>query len=261
MDQSTLQNVSTHVANAAQGVVTSIEHTAMTPAMVHGGMSMWDLFWGAEPIVKFVMLGLVAASIWSWTIIFYKVYRLQRLNAAADQFEEAFWSGGALDDLYDRIHNRPMDPLSAVFCAAMREWRRSISKGFSRSSDMRGTLEQRLDRVMQLTVSREMESLERNMGFLASLGSNGMIVGLFGTVLGIMNSFESIAAQQNTNLAVVAPGIAEALFATAIGLVAAIPATIAFNKISSDLNRYANRLDAFANEFGAIISRQLEEHA
>jgi biopolymer transport protein TolQ len=136
-----------------------------------------------------------------------------------------------------------------------------MAKGMVRSSELRGTLEQRLDRVMQLCVGREMEDLERYMTFLASLGSNGMIVGLFGTVLGIMSSFEAIAAQQNTNLAVVAPGIAEALFATAIGLVAAIPAAIAYNKISSDLNRYGNRLDAFTNEFSAIISRQLEESA
>jgi biopolymer transport protein TolQ len=126
---------------------------------------------------------------------------------------------------------------------------------------VRGTLEQRIDRVMQLSASREMENMERYMTFLASLGSNGMIVGLFGTVLGIMDSFESIASQQSANLAVVAPGIAEALFATAIGLVAAIPAAIAYNKLSSDLNRFANRLDAFANEFIAIISRQLEESA
>lgn len=239
-------------------VVTSLGHVSTSP--VTHDLSMWGLFWGASPVIKFVMFGLIVASVWSWTIIFYKVYRLRRLNSAADQFEEAFWSGGALDDLFDRIHNRLLDPLSLVFCAAMREWRRSIAKGTIRPNESRGTLEQRIDRVMQLTVGREMDSLERHMGFLASLGSNGVIVGLFGTVLGIMDSFGPIASQQNASLAVVAPGIAEALFATAIGLVAAIPAAIAFNKISSDLNRYANRLDAFANEFGSIISRQLEEH-
>jgi biopolymer transport protein TolQ len=220
---------------------------------------MWNLFWDAEPIIKLVMAGLIVASIWSWTIIIHKALRLRSLNSLADQFEEAFWSGGALDDLFDRLQNRVLDPLSAVFCAAMREWRRSVSKGTIRSSEMRGTLEQRIDRVMQLTLGREMETLERNMGFLASLGSNGVIVGLFGTVIGIMNTFEPIALQQNASLASVAPSIAEALFATAIGLIAAIPAAIAYNKLSSDLNRYANRLDAFASEFGAIISRQLEE--
>ncbi len=124
---------------------------------------------------------------------------------------------------------------------------------------MRGTLEQRIERVMQVTIGREMDQLERHMGFLASLGANAVIIGLFGTVLGIMNAFENIATMQNTNLAVVAPGISEALFATAIGLIAAIPAAIAYNKLSSDLNRYANRLDAFISEFSSIISRQLEE--
>jgi biopolymer transport protein TolQ len=131
------------------------------------------------------------------------------------------------------------------------------------SNDSRGTLQQRIERVMQLTVGREMDRLERHMGFLASTGSTAPFIGLFGTVLGIMNSFQAIATQQNANLTVaaVAPGIAEALFATAVGLVAAIPAVIAYNKLSSDLNRYANRLDAFSNEFSAIISRQFEEQA
>jgi biopolymer transport protein TolQ len=244
------------VPKALDGVITSVAQPLTAKSM-----SFLDLFWGAEPVIKLVMLGLVIASIWSWAIIIQKTYKLRRLNSAANQFEDSFWSGGALDDLYDRIHNRSLDPMSVVFCSAMREWRRSIAKGLSRSTEMRATLEQRIDRIMQLALGREMESLERHIGFLASLGSNGMIVGLFGTVLGIMSSFEAISAQQNTNLAVVAPGIAEALFATAIGLVAAIPAAIAYNKISSDINRYGNRLDAFSAEFSAIISRQLEEHA
>jgi biopolymer transport protein TolQ len=221
---------------------------------------MMDLFINAGPVIKLVILGLAIASIWSWTIILHKMYKLRMLNSAADVFEDSFWSGGALDDLYDRISKNPRDPLSMIFCAAMREWRRTLSKGKVRTTDVRGTLEQRIDRVMQLTLSREIEHLERYMTFLASLGSNGMIVGLFGTVLGIMDSFESIASQQSANLAVVAPGIAEALFATAIGLIAAIPAAIAYNKLSSDLNRFANRLDAFSSEFIAIISRQLEEN-
>ncbi len=222
-------------------------------------LSMWDLFWGADIIIKLVMAGLIVASVWSWTIIFHKVIRMHRLSGLADQFEEAFWSGGPLDELFNRLQNRYTDPMSAVFCAAMREWRRSISKGYTKAAGMRGTLEQRIERVMQVTIGREMDQLERHMGFLASLGANAVIIGLFGTVLGIMNAFENIATMQNTNLAVVAPGISEALFATAIGLIAAIPAAIAYNKLSSDLNRYANRLDAFVSEFGSIISRQLEE--
>ncbi len=248
--ESTAMQAAQHVGNpiAVSGVVTS--------QMPSHNMSMFDLFLSAEPLVKAIMFALIIASIWSWAIIIVKVLRLYRANRSATIFEEAFWSGGSLDDLFDRIHSRVNDPMSAIFCAAMREWRRSVSKG-----TIRGTLEQRIERVMQVTLGREMEELEKRMTFLASLGSNGMIVGLFGTVIGIMNSFENIAAQQNTNLAVVAPGIAEALFATAIGLIAAIPAAIAFNKISSDLNRFANRLDTFCTEFGSIISRQLEENA
>ncbi len=248
MDPQTLQAVNSQVL-------------AATPATVEHSLSMFDMFWGADPIIKLVMLALIAASFWSWTIIFQKTMRLRKLTEAADQFEDAFWSGGALDDLYDRINNRPQDPLSATFCAAMKEWRRSVSKGLAKASDSRGTMQQRIERVMGLTINREMEDLERYLGFLASTGSTAPFVGLFGTVLGIMNSFQSIAVQQNTNLAVVAPGIAEALFATAIGLVAAIPAVIAYNKLSSDMNRYANRLEAFAGEFSGIISRQLEEGA
>ncbi|MBX3457274.1 MAG: protein TolQ [Candidatus Paracaedibacteraceae bacterium] len=248
MDPQTLQAVNSQVL-------------AATPATTDHSLSMLDMFWGADPIIKLVMLALIAASFWSWTIIFQKTMRLRKLTEAADQFEDAFWSGGALDDLYDRINNRPQDPLSSTFCAAMKEWRRSVSKGLAKASDSRGTMQQRIERVMGLTINREMEDLERYLGFLASTGSTAPFVGLFGTVLGIMNSFQSIAVQQNTNLAVVAPGIAEALFATAIGLVAAIPAVIAYNKLSSDMNRYANRLEAFAGEFSGIISRQLEEGA
>jgi biopolymer transport protein TolQ len=243
-------------AEQASQVVSAAVNKA--PALASHSMSLWGLFWGAEPVIKLVMIGLIVASIWSWAIIIHKTMKLRKLNTEADSFEEAFWSGGALDDLYERLQSKVLDPISAIFVSAMREWRRSVSKGAIRSSE-RGTIEQRIDRVMQVTITREMESLERNTGFLASLGSNGVIVGLFGTVIGIMNTFEPIAMQQNTSLAAVAPSIAEALFATAIGLIAAIPAAIAYNKISSDINRFANRLDSFANEFSSIISHQLEE--
>lgn len=246
-----------------QAAIQSVAAVAASASAVPEGLSLWSLFWDAAPIIKMVIIVLLGASFWCWTIIFQKVIRLRRLHATAEQFEESFWSGGALDDLFDRINNRPQDPLSAIFCAAMREWRRSISKGLASSNDSRGTLQQRIERVMQLTLGREMDRLERHMGFLASTGATAPFIGLFGTVLGIMNSFQALATQQNANLTVVAvaPGIAEALFATAVGLVAAIPAVIAYNKLSSDLNRYANRLDAFSNEFSAIISRQFEEQA
>lgn len=250
-------------APIADNVVMATQNIDKVTASVSssgGDASMFSLFWRAELIVQLVMIGLIIASIWSWTIIIEKTRRLKKLNESADSFEEMFWSSGSLDSLYERVNSKPGDPLMSMFCTAMREWRHAISKGMRRQTNVQqGTLEQRIDRVMQLVINREITTLERHTGFLASLGSNGMIVGLFGTVLGIMHSFQAIAAMQNTNLAVVAPGIAEALFATAIGLVAAIPASIAYNSISSDLNRYANRLDTFANEFNAIVSRQLED--
>jgi biopolymer transport protein TolQ len=225
---------------------------------VSGDMSVWALFIDADIIVKAVMLLLLLASIWCWTIIFDKWFRLRGLFRRADQFEEAFWSGGSLEELYDRIGSRPLDPMSSIFVAAMREWRRATSKGVL-EGDARGGLARRIDRVMQVTLSREMEQLEARMGFLASVGSTAPFIGLFGTVWGIMSSFHNIGASKNTSLAVVAPGIAEALFATALGLVAAIPAVLAYNKLSTDVDRYASRLEAFSGEFGAILSRQLEE--
>jgi biopolymer transport protein TolQ len=225
-----------------------------TAEVVTHDMSLWNLFMSADIVVQLIMIGLLIASFWSWTIIFNKGIRLRNLFASANQFEDSFWSGGPLDLLYERIGNRPRDPMSAVFAAAMREWKRMSESGRSSAA-----LPERIERAMHVTLSREMDRLERHMGFLATLGSTAPFVGLFGTVWGIMNSFQSIASSQNTSLAVVAPGIAEALFATAIGLVAAIPAAIAYNKFSLELNRYANRLDSFTNEFGAIISRQFEE--
>jgi biopolymer transport protein TolQ len=205
------------------------------------------------------MLILLLASVWCWAIIFDKVFRFRRLQRQANKFEDEFWSGGSLEELYERLGQRPSDPMTAVFSAAMREWRRSSAKGLVYSEAGRSGLRDRLERVMQVTVARETERLERYMMFLASVGSTAPFVGLFGTVWGIMNSFQSIAVTKQTNLAVVAPGIAEALFATALGLVAAIPAVIAYNKLSTDLNRYAGRMETFAGEFIAILSRQIEE--
>ena len=222
-------------------------------------LTVWGLFLEADIVVKIVMIILLFCSFWTWAIIFEKISRLRRLRSRAEDFEESFWSGGSLDDLYDRLDSRPTDPMSALFVSAMREWRRSIAKGLASSDQARGRLQQRVERVMGITMGREMDRLERHMVFLASVGSAAPFVGLFGTVWGIMNAFTSIAASKNTSLAVVAPGIAEALFATALGLVAAIPAVIAFNKLSNDLGRYAARLEAFQVEFGAILSRQMEE--
>ena len=223
-------------------------------------LTIWGLFLEADIVVKAVIVVLILASFWTWTIIFDKIVRLRRLRGRADQFEESFWSGGSLDDLYDRIDKRPPDPMSAIFVSAMREWRRSTARGTAKSGQSMLNLQQRIERVMDITLGREMQRLERQMIFLASVGSSAPFIGLFGTVWGIMNAFTSIAASKNTTLAVVAPGIAEALFATALGLIAAIPAVIGYNKISTDLGRYTGRLEAFAGEFTAILSRQLEEH-
>jgi biopolymer transport protein TolQ len=222
-------------------------------------LSIVGLFMESDFIVKLVMLILLLASFWSWAVIFDKAFRLRRLRRAAASFEESFWSGGSLDDLYERIGTRPPDPMTAVFSAAMREWRRSAAKGLLGTALVRASLQQRIERVMNVTVGREMDRIERFMALLATVGSTAPFVGLFGTVWGIMASFQSIAAAKNTSLAVVAPGIAESLFATALGLVAAIPAVIAYNKLSTDFGRYAGRLEAFASEFSAILSRQLDE--
>jgi biopolymer transport protein TolQ len=236
-----------------------IDATALAGSVGAQDLSIWSLFLNADWIVKLVILMLVVASFWTWTIIFEKAMRIRRLRGAARMFEESFWSGGSLEELFDRIGNRPPDPMTSVFVAAMKEWRRSAAKGLLVSEQMRASLQDRIERVMDITLGREMEQLERHMTYLASIGSSAPFIGLFGTVWGIMNSFASIAASKNTSLAVVAPGIAEALFATALGLVAAIPAVLAYNKLSGDIGRYGQRLEAFAGEFGAILSRQLEE--
>ncbi len=224
-------------------------------------LSIMGLFLQADWIVKIVMLILLFASLWSWTIIFDKIVRLKRLFRTADQFEDTFWSGRSLEELYDKIGTRPGDPMAALFTAAMAEWKRAAAKGVVAHLPAAGNVQMRIDRVMQITLTRELERVQRQMNFLASVGSTSPFIGLFGTVWGIMNSFASIAASKNTSLAVVAPGIAEALFATALGLVAAIPAVMAYNKISSDIERYANKLEGFAGEFSAILSRRLEEKA
>ena len=224
-------------------------------------LSIWGLFLAADPLVKAVMLLLVLASIWCWAIIVDKIGAVRRERRKADDFEDAFWSGGCADALYDEIGNEPRDAMARVFSAGMREWRRAKASGLvtSARSDLRASLLSRVERSMNFTITREMERLERGMNFLASIGSVSPFVGLFGTVWGIMNSFQSIAESKNTSLAVVAPGIAEALFATALGLAAAIPAVIAYNKFAGDLERVGGRLETFAEEFSTLLARQLDE--
>jgi biopolymer transport protein TolQ len=220
-------------------------------------LSIFTLFWQAHWIVKSVMLGLLVCSVWVWAIAVDKIILFGRTSRAMDRFEQAFWSGQSLEDLYRNVSARPAQSMAACFVAAMREWKRSF-EGQSRSF---AGLQMRIEKVMNVTIAREIDRLERRLLVLATVGSAGPFVGLFGTVWGIMTSFQSIAASKNTSLAVVAPGIAEALFATAIGLVAAIPATIFYNKFSSEVNKQALRLEGFADEFSSILSRQIDERA
>jgi biopolymer transport protein TolQ len=217
-------------------------------------MSFLGLFLMAHPVVKFVMIGLILASVWSWAIIFEKLIAFRRARVEADRFEQMFWSGQSLDELYGALSRGRTIALAALFVAAMREWKRSV-EGNIRAL---GGIQLRVEKVMDVTISREMERLERRLLFLATVGSTAPFIGLFGTVWGIMASFQAIAVSKNTSLAVVAPGIAEALFATAIGLVAAIPAVIFYNKFAADSARLGQRLEAFADEFSAIVSRQID---
>jgi biopolymer transport protein TolQ len=227
------------------------------PDAASSDLSIFTLFWQAHWIVKSVMIGLMACSVWVWAIAVDKLILYARTTRAMDGFEQTFWSGQSLEELYRMVSARPNHSMAALFVAAMREWKRSF-EGPPRSF---AGLQMRIEKVMDVTIMREIERLERRLLVLATVGSAGPFIGLFGTVWGIMTSFQSIAASKNTSLAVVAPGIAEALFATAIGLVAAIPATIFYNKFISEVNKQAQRLEGFADEFAAILSRQIDERA
>jgi len=234
-----------------------MDSAALPVGLASSDLSLFSLFWQAHWIVKGVMIGLIVCSVWVWAIAIDKTLLFGRMRRAMDRFEQAFWSGQSLDELYKSISARPAHSMAALFVAAMREWKRSL-EGQARSF---AGLQMRIEKVMDVTIAREIERLERRLLVLATVGSAGPFIGLFGTVWGIMTSFQSIAASKNTSLAVVAPGIAEALFATAIGLVAAIPATIFYNKFSSEVNKQAQRLEGFADEFSAILSRQIDERA
>ncbi len=226
----------------------------------HLGMdfSIWGMFMQADPIVKGVMIILAIASIWSWAVMIDKTFTLGRLKSRANKFEEQFWSGRPLDELYAKIKDRTDHPMAKVFAVAMAEWERT--KG-AQTTGLAVGAKDRIEKVMHVAINRELERTESQMSVLASIASSAVFIGLFGTVWGIMNSFQAIAVQGDTSLIAVAPGIAEALFATAIGLVAAIPAVIGYNRFSSAINSYAIRLQGFADEFSAILSRQLDERA
>lgn len=224
-----------------------------------GDLSIWGLFMQADLVVKLVMMILIFASVWSWKIIYQKKMLLKKLNHGADDFENSFWSGEPLDKLYQNVKTGEQDPIIKTFSAGMEEWQTGVSMGLSSRENIQASIRQRIERAMAVMINREMNSLESGMTFLASVGSTAPFVGLFGTVWGIMNSFSAIAGTQNTSLAVVAPGIAEALFATALGLVAAIPAVLAYNIYTNEMHRYADRLDAFVSEFSAILSRHMDK--
>ena len=225
------------------------------PEILNGDLSLVSLFWDADRLVQIIVLGLLAASIWTWAIIVDKAILFRRTRAQMERFERVFWSGQSLEDLYGTLHNRATTGMASVFVAAMREWKRSLESG-ARSPI---GLQTRIDKVIEVTIAREMERMDRRLLFLASTGSAAPFVGLFGTVWGIMVAFQAIAATASSSLTVVAPGIAQALLATAMGLFAAIPAVVAFNKLSNSSNKIGQQLEGFGDEFSAILSRQVEE--
>jgi biopolymer transport protein TolQ len=249
-DASTLSTVST----AVQGV----DSATLAGSSAGHSFSMFAMFMQADSIVKFVMLMLLLASLWCWAIIFEKYFLFRRVKSKAVRFEGEFWGSEALDKFYEKIKKRANHSMAIIFVAAMEEWLRSKTTVNTPLQGLKLSLRERVVQVMQVARNREIEHLESGLGFLATVGSSAPFIGLFGTVWGIMNSFQSIAISKNTSLAAVAPGIAEALLATAIGLFAAIPAVIAYNKFSNELVRFSNKLEDFSTEFDTILSRQLE---
>ena len=216
--------------------------------------SLLALFWRATFLVKLVMVALILSSFWSWAIIIQKFINFRIARREIGMFDRAFWSGEPLDLLYEKIKDKPRGPSEKIFCAGMQEWERSHRS----DGVLIAGAQARIDRSMDVAIARQTERLNQGLTFLATVGSTAPFVGLFGTVWGIKNAFQEIAAQQSTNLAVVAPGIAEALVATALGLAAAIPAVIFYNKLSADAERIIAGLDGFADEFSTILSRQLD---
>lgn len=216
--------------------------------------SILTLFFKATLTNQLVLLTLLGMSFWSWSIIIQRILTYRRAREEAAIFDRAFWSGEPLDELFEKIGPNPEGASERIFAAGMMEWRRSHRQ----DGGLIAGAQARIDRAMDVAIAREQEFLSKGLGFLATTGSTAPFIGLFGTVWGIKHSFEQIAISQNTNLAVVAPGIAEALLATAIGLVAAIPAVIAYNKLNTDSERILGGYDSFADEFSTILSRQLD---
>ncbi len=221
-----------------------------------GDISILGMFWNAHLVVKCVMLGLLLSSIWCWAIIINKTLLFSKTRKAMDRFESVFWSGQSLEELYTTLSQRETIGMASLFVAAMREWKRSFQNV---GASFMG-LHARLEKVLDVSIAREVEKLESSLIVLATVASTAPFVGLFGTVWGIMTSFRSIAASKNTSLAVIAPGLAEALLATAIGLFAAIPALIFFNNLQGIVAKSQARMESFADEFSSILSRQIDQH-
>ncbi len=222
-------------------------------------LTILGLFFQADPFVKGVMFLLIFASIWCWAIIINKYTLLRNDRKLSMEFEDVFWSGVNLDDLYQQYSENINNSQVRVFISGMREFKKINQKQSLTNSRLKD-FSQRISNSMHISISREIERLEKGMSFLASIGSVAPFIGLLGTVWGIVNAFQSIALSNNTSLAVVAPGIAEALFATALGLLAAIPAVAAYNKFSNDLEKLSNNLEYFSIEFSAVLLRQVEEN-
>ncbi|WP_430423520.1 protein TolQ [Phenylobacterium sp.] len=231
-----------------------MDPAAITPQ----SFDLLSIFLNSDWVVKLVMIGLAASSLWSWTIILDKLFRFHGLNREADKFEDAVASGRSLEDVAAEAGERPTHPLPRMLQGAMKEWRDTRAKG-AVSEGQVAFLIQRIDRQMDTIIARESARVESGLGILAIVATASPFVGLFGTVWGIMRSFQAIAIQKNTSLAIVAPSIAEALFATAIGLVAAIPAYVFFNSFSTAAGKYSARLEGFADDLSTAIQRRLAE--
>ncbi len=249
------------LVSMAQASVATMANSA--PAAVDAAVdfSLVGMWQQAGLVVKIVMVILALASVWAWAIALDKQLLFGRLRREARRFEETFWSGRSLEELASSVGDRPRDAMGRVFAAAMREWRESRARGAARDGGAVLSLTERIDRVMGLVVAREVNKAQNGLGVLASIGSAAPFIGLFGTVWGIINAFRDIGISENASLVSVAPGIAEALLATALGLAAAIPAVIFYNKYSTDLANFAGQVEGYADELSAILSRRAQERA
>lgn len=252
--------LTTAVATNLQAVPTEPVQAATTESALelsqHSSTSFLNMVMQADIVVQLVMLMLFLASLWSWAIIFDKLISLKTMKYRMQKFETEFWSGTSLEKLFKQIKGKQDHPMAMVFVAALDELQDRANK--PKSSGLNASIKERIHQCMQVASNKSIEMIERNLNFLATVGSSAPFVGLFGTVWGIMVSFQAIAISKNTTLAVVAPGIAEALMATALGLAAAIPAVIFYNKFACEVNRIGNRLEDFSMELSSIISRELD---